>query len=75
MSFLMSEGGFISDHDYDIGCRIAETMCGGDVEVGSVVDEQWLFDLERRNFMELLATEKTQARIEHMLKNGKPLMN
>ncbi len=69
------EGGFISAHDYDIGCRVAETMCGGDVEAGSLVDEQWLLDLERKHFMELLATEKTQARIEHMLKNGKPLRN
>jgi 3-hydroxyacyl-CoA dehydrogenase len=71
----MREGGFISEHDFNIGCRVAETMCGGDVEAGSLVDEQWLLDLERRNFMELLATEKTQARIEHMLKNGKPLRN
>ena len=71
----MLEGGFISDHDYDIGCRIAEIMCGGDVEAGSMVDEQWLLDLERRNFMELLATEKTRARVEYMLKNGKPLRN
>jgi 3-hydroxyacyl-CoA dehydrogenase len=71
----MREGGFISDHDFNIGCRVAETLCGGDVEAGSFVDEQWLLDLERRNFMELLATEKTQARIEHMLKNGKPLRN
>jgi 3-hydroxyacyl-CoA dehydrogenase len=71
----MLEGGFISEHDYNIGCRVAETLCGGDVEAGSLVDEDWLLDLERRNFMELLATEKTQARIEHMLKNGKPLRN
>jgi 3-hydroxyacyl-CoA dehydrogenase len=71
----MREGGFISEHDYNIGCRVAETMCGGDVEAGSLVDEDWLLDLERKNFMELLATEKTQARIEHMLKNGKPLRN
>ncbi|MDO9010845.1 MAG: 3-hydroxyacyl-CoA dehydrogenase/enoyl-CoA hydratase family protein [Gallionella sp.] len=71
----MKEGGFISEHDYNIGCRVAETICGGDVEAGSLVDEQWLLDLERKNFMELLATEKTQARIEHMLKNGKPLRN
>jgi len=69
------EGAFISEHDYQIGCRIAETMCGGDVEAGSLVDEQWLLDLERKHFMELIATEKTQARIEHMLKNGKPLRN
>src|SRR5574340_571392 len=31
------EGGFISEHDYDIGCRIAETMCGGDVDAGSQI--------------------------------------
>jgi 3-hydroxyacyl-CoA dehydrogenase len=71
----MLAGGFISEHDYDIGCRVAETMCGGDVEAGSLVDEQWLLDLEIKHFMELLATDKTQARIEHMLKNGKPLRN
>jgi len=71
----MKEGGFISEHDYDIGCRVAETMCGGDVDAGSLVDEQWLLDLERKNFMELLATEKTQARIEHMLKHSKALRN
>ena len=71
----MLEGGFISDHDYDVGCRIAETMCGGDVEAGCMVDEQWLLDLERRNFMELLATQKTRDRVEYMLKNGKPLRN
>jgi len=71
----MLQGGFISEHDYNIGCRVAETLCGGDVEAGSVVDEQWLLDLERKHFMELLATEKTQARIEYMLKNGKPLRN
>ncbi len=71
----MLEGGFISEHDYKIGCRVAETMCGGDVEAGSLVDEQSLLDLERRNFMKLRATEKAQARVKYMLKNGKPLRN
>jgi 3-hydroxyacyl-CoA dehydrogenase len=71
----MLEGEFISAHDYNIGCRVAETMCGGDVDAGSLVDEDWLLDLERKNFMELLATEKTRERIEYMLKNGKPLRN
>jgi 3-hydroxyacyl-CoA dehydrogenase len=71
----MREGGFISDHDYEIGCRIAETMCGGDVDAGTLVDEQWLLDIERKNFMELLSAFKTQDRIEHMLKHGKPLRN
>jgi 3-hydroxyacyl-CoA dehydrogenase len=71
----MLEGGFISEYDYNIGCRVAETMCGGDVDAGSLVDEQWLLDLERKHFMELIATNKTQQRIEHMLKHGKPLRN
>ncbi|MES1982856.1 MAG: 3-hydroxyacyl-CoA dehydrogenase/enoyl-CoA hydratase family protein [Pseudomonadota bacterium] len=71
----MREGAFISEHDYEIGCRVAEVICGGDVDAGSLVDEQWLLDLERRHFMELLATDKTRDRIEYMLKKGKPLRN
>jgi len=68
-------GGHISEHDYLIGHRVAIVMCGGEIEGGSLVDEQWFLDLERKHFMELIATEKTQARIEHTLKTGKPLRN
>lgn len=71
----MLAGGYISEHDYLVGSKIAYVMCGGDVEAGSLVDEAWLLALERQCFMELLATEKTQARIEHTLKTGKPLRN
>ncbi len=71
----MKEGGFISEHDYEIASRIAEVLCGGPVEPGSIVDEKWLLDLERRHFVELARTAKTQDRIEHMLKAGKPLRN
>ncbi len=71
----MLAGGHISAHDHLIGCKVATVMCGGDIEAGSLVDEQWFLDLERQHFMALLATEKTQARIEHMLKTGRPLRN
>ncbi|HZZ94875.1 MAG TPA: 3-hydroxyacyl-CoA dehydrogenase/enoyl-CoA hydratase family protein [Usitatibacter sp.] len=71
----MKEGGFISDHDYEVSSRIATVLCGGEVDPGSLVDEKWLLDLERRNFVELAKTHKTQDRIEHMLKSGKPLRN
>jgi 3-hydroxyacyl-CoA dehydrogenase len=71
----MKEGGFISDHDYEVASRTATVLCGGEVDPGSVVDEKWLLDLERKNFVELAKTPKTQERIEHMLKNGKPLRN
>jgi 3-hydroxyacyl-CoA dehydrogenase len=71
----MLEGAQISEHDYLIGRKVATVLCGGDVDGGSLVDEDWLLDLERHHFMELIATEKSQARIEHMLKTGKPLRN
>lgn len=71
----MRDGRFISDHDYLIASCIAEAVCGGDVEAGSLVDEEWLLALERRAFVELLGTQKTQERIMGMLQTGKPVRN
>jgi 3-hydroxyacyl-CoA dehydrogenase len=71
----MRDGGFVSAHDYRIGLAIADALCGGAVEEGSLVDEQWILDLERRHFVDLLKTPKTQERIVAMLKTGKPLRN
>ncbi len=71
----MREGGFISPHDMEIATRIADTLCGGQIERGSSVDEQWLLDLERKHFVELAQMPKTQERIAHTLKTGKPLRN
>ena len=71
----MREGGFISEHDYTLGRTIAEIVCGGDVDPGSLVDEQWLLDLERQAFVRLLDHPKTQERIMGMMQTGKPLRN
>ena len=71
----MKEGGMISEHDFLIGLSIAKVLCGGEVESGSLVNEQWLLDLEREYFMQLLRTEKTQARIKYTMETGKPLRN
>lgn len=71
----MLEGHFISEHDYAIGKRIATVMSGGEVTRGTPVDEEWLLALEREHFVALGKTEKTQERIEHMLKTGKPKRN
>ncbi len=71
----MRDGGFISAHDYKLGAMIAEVVCGGDVEPGSLVSEQWLLDLERKAFMELLNHSKTQERIMGMMQTGKPVRN
>ncbi|GLU32997.1 3-hydroxyacyl-CoA dehydrogenase NAD-binding domain-containing protein [Trinickia caryophylli] len=71
----MRDGNFISAHDFLIASRIAEVVCGGEVEAGSLVDEEWLLTLERRAFVDLLGTQKTQERIMGMLQTGKPVRN
>ena len=71
----MLEGRFISGHDYEIATRIATVLCGGEVDLGAVVDEAWLLRLEREHFVALAQMPKTQDRIAHMLKTGKPLRN
>ena len=75
MLINMKEGGFISEHDFEVSSRIAEVLCGGMVEPGSLVDEKWMLDLERKHFVALAKMPKTQERIAFMLKNGKPLRN
>ncbi|MFC3549398.1 3-hydroxyacyl-CoA dehydrogenase/enoyl-CoA hydratase family protein [Lysobacter cavernae] len=71
----MLEGYFISKHDYEIATRIATVICGGEVDRGALVDEEWLLKLEREHFVALAQMPKTQERIAHMLKTGKPLRN
>lgn len=71
----MLEGNFISKHDFFIAGLIADVMTGGDVEAGTLVNEQWILDLERKAFMTLLKNSKTQDRIANMLTTGKPLRN
>ncbi len=71
----MVSGRFISEHDLEVSTRIATVLCGGEVDRGSVVDENWLLKLEREHFFALAQMEKTQARIGHTLTTGKPLRN
>ncbi|MEE4638796.1 MAG: 3-hydroxyacyl-CoA dehydrogenase NAD-binding domain-containing protein [Wenzhouxiangella sp.] len=71
----MLEGHFISEHDFEIGSRIATAICGGAIDRGTPVNERWLHHLEREHFLALCAMPKTQERIGHMLKTGKPLRN
>ena len=58
-----------------LGSQIADVMTGGNVDAGTVVDEQWILDLERKVFISLLQQEKTLERIENMMSTGKPLRN
>jgi 3-hydroxyacyl-CoA dehydrogenase len=73
--FMMREAGYASEHDVFISKAIARIMSGGRVTPGTLVDEDYLLELEREEFLRLVGTKKTQERIEFMLKKGKPLRN
>ncbi len=71
----MRDGGFISAHDFHISTLIAEVVCGGDVDAGSLVTEEYLMTMERERFCALLDHPKSQERIMGMLSTGKPVRN
>jgi 3-hydroxyacyl-CoA dehydrogenase len=71
----MRDGGFISQHDFHIATMIAHVVCGGDVDAGTLVSEEYLMTLERQAFCSLLGEAKTQERIMGMLSTGKPVRN
>ena len=71
----MRDGGFISAHDFHVSSLIADVICGGDVDAGSLVNEEYLMALERKHFCALLEHPKTQERIMGMMQTGKPVRN
>jgi len=71
----MKRGGFISDHDFAIGSKLAFILCGGDCNNVQEVSEEYILDLEREAFLSLCGERKTLERIQHMLQKGKPLRN
>jgi 3-hydroxyacyl-CoA dehydrogenase len=73
--FLMGEAGYASEHDQKVARWAAYVLCGGRVTAGTPISEQYLLDLEREAFLSLCGERKTQERIAHTLKTGKPLRN
>ena len=71
----MRDGGFISAHDFHIASLIAEVVCGGDVDAGSLVTGEYIMALERKAFCALIVHPKTQERIMGMMSTGKPVRN
>jgi 3-hydroxyacyl-CoA dehydrogenase len=74
-SDTMKAGKYISNHDQKIANKIAYVISGGDLSQATLVDEQYLLDLEREAFLSLCSERKTLERIQHILKTGKPLRN
>nr|WP_244965147.1 3-hydroxyacyl-CoA dehydrogenase/enoyl-CoA hydratase family protein [Planococcus koreensis] len=71
----MHISGYISEYDLKIAKKLAHVLSGGKLPYGTLVDEQYLLDLEREAFLSLVAKPKTQQRMQHMLVKGKPLRN
>lgn len=71
----LKTAGYASEHDEFIAQKVAYILCGGDLSAPTVVNEQYLLDLEREAFLQCLSTKKSLQRIESILKTGKPLRN
>jgi 3-hydroxyacyl-CoA dehydrogenase len=72
---LMARGGYASDYDAHVARKLANILAGGSLSVPQLVSEQYVLDLEREAFVSLCGERKTQERIAHTLKTGKPLRN
>jgi 3-hydroxyacyl-CoA dehydrogenase len=72
---MMVRGGFASEYDAHVGRKLANILAGGPLTAPQLVSEQYVLDLEREAFVSLCGEKKTQERIAHTLKTGKPLRN
>lgn len=66
--------GTLYPHEITVSTEIARIVTGGDVDTGTLLSEQDLYDSERRSFLTLVKTAQTQARITGLL-NGQPVRN
>jgi 3-hydroxyacyl-CoA dehydrogenase len=72
---MLVRGEFASEHDAVVGRKLASILAGGNITAPQTVSEQYILDLEREAFVSLCGERKTQERIAHTLKTGKPLRN
>jgi 3-hydroxyacyl-CoA dehydrogenase len=71
----MVRGEFATEFDGLVARKLAYILAGGSITAAQNVPEQYILDLEREAFVSLCGERKTQERIAHTLKTGKPLRN
>jgi len=71
----MKQGHQITEHEQKIGARLAWVLCGGETSTRVKTSQQRVLELEREAFLSLCGEAKSQERMQHMLKTGKPLRN
>ena len=64
-----------SAYDAELATALAKILSGGALNYATNFPAQHFLDLEREAFLALCGKRKTQERIAHMLKTGKPLRN
>ena len=72
---MMLRGEYISEYDAHVARKLAGILSGGALSAPQLVSERYLLDLEREAFVSLCGERKTQERVGHTLKTGKPLRN
>src|ERR1700719_848691 len=72
---LLVRGGYASEYDATVARKLANILAGGPLTSSQMVSEQYVLDLEREAFVSLCGEKKTQERMAHTLKTGKPLRN
>ena len=72
---MLVRGEFATEYDGVVGRKLAYVLAGGGITAPQSVSEQYILDLEREAFVSLCGERKTQERIAHTLKTGKPLRN
>ena len=68
-------GSSLAPYTRELVTRLIQVITGGDVARGSEIALSDFFALERSTFIACGKDERTLARIEHLLKTGKPLLN
>lgn len=69
------KNGKATPHDEVVSKHLAQVLTGGETDMTETLSEQDMLDLEHDIFMQLVKTEGTLARVEHMLMTNKPLRN
>jgi 3-hydroxyacyl-CoA dehydrogenase len=72
---LLVRSEFATEHDAVVARKLAYVLAGGSITRPQTVSEQYILELEREAFVSLCGERKTQERIAHTLKTGKPLRN
>lgn len=67
--------GKISDYDVEISQQLADVLSGGLCDIVGRLSEDDMLSLELSAFLHLVQQPGTLARLEHLLKTGKPLRN